>query len=173
LQLGEYDGRRKGGSIPANEPVALLLIDIDKFKSINDTPGLGHAVGNEVLKGVADVMLQSVRKRDTVARVGGEEFAILLPRTTEEIALKKAETIRRNVTASDLLHDFDPTRKLTVSVGLAMVDLTMPLEYSASSADLALYAAKHHGRDQVVLASQLSQTPDFQGVQLVLSEPNQ
>ncbi|HVA10693.1 MAG TPA: GGDEF domain-containing protein [Candidatus Dormibacteraeota bacterium] len=171
LQDGENGSRQNDGRANSNEPVALLLIDVDRFKSINDS--YGHAVGDKVLVGVADVMRKSVRQRDSVVRWGGEEFAILLPRASEEKALEKAEDIRQSVTASGLLHEVDPMRELSVSTGLAMVDLSFPLEYTATSADLALYAAKHQGRNQVVLASQLSQTPDFQGVQLVLSEPSQ
>jgi len=166
LQAGENGSRQNDGSLHSNEPVALLIFDIDKFKSINDRHG--HAVGDHVLVGVADIMRKSVRQRDTVVRWGGEEFAILLPRANEAKALEKAETIHHSVTASGLLNEVDPMRKLSVSTGLAMVDLSKPLEYTTASADLALYAAKHHGRDQVVLASQLPQKPVFQDVQLVL-----
>lgn len=161
LQAGANRRRRNDGSIHTNEPVAILLADIDRFKSINDS--YGHAIGDRVLVGVANSMRNTVRRRDVVARWGGEEFALLLPRANEEVALKVAEAIRKDVTESDLLREVDPTRNVTVSMGLAMVDLNAPLELNVACADLALYAAKEQGRDQVVLASQLTQLPLLQG----------
>jgi diguanylate cyclase (GGDEF)-like protein len=170
LQAGNTRRRRNEGDKHTNQPVAILLADIDKFKSINDT--YGHPVGDMVIKEVAGTMRESVRRRDVVARWGGEEFALLLPRTSEENALKIAETIRGNVGASDILHEVDPDRKISVSIGLAIVNFNDPLELNLAKADLALYAAKELGRDRVVLTSQLPLVPQFQDVELIVAHPD-
>jgi diguanylate cyclase (GGDEF)-like protein len=163
LQTKDTRRRHRGGS---NQPVALLMADIDHFKSINDGPG-GHAAGDDVLKGVANVMRQSVRQRDVVSRWGGEEFALLLPRASRKTALRVAESIRENVAAGAFIPGAGHTQPVTLSMGVAMVNLHEPLEMSMAKADLALYAAKHQGRDQVVFASQLPKIPKLREVELI------
>ncbi|MDP2316019.1 MAG: diguanylate cyclase [Pseudomonadota bacterium] len=129
---------------------SFLMIDVDHFKHVNDRHG--HAVGDRVLRRVADLLLTATRQNDIVARVGGEEFAVLLPHTDEETATDVAERVR----AAVALHTHDP--QVTVSIGVASVPGAMfqhgedPIERAANlmeRADGALYRAKRAGRNRV------------------------
>jgi len=125
--------------------VALCLIDIDHFKAVNDTHG--HDVGDEVLRRVAGRLQESARRGDLVARVGGEEFAWLMPATALEDAVRAAERARMLIAGTML----DPVRGVTVSLGISAAE---PGHWDAMdlfrTADRALYAAKRSGRDRVV-----------------------
>jgi diguanylate cyclase (GGDEF)-like protein len=130
-------------------PLALLMIDADRFKSYNDT--FGHQAGDEILVGIAICISDSVRRSgDCAARYGGEEFAVLLPGLSPLQAVGVAETIRLKV----LQWSDDPTIT-TVSVGVASLTPAPAMDWSAlvAAADKALYAAKAGGRNQSVLAS--------------------
>jgi diguanylate cyclase (GGDEF)-like protein len=130
-------------------PLALLMIDADRFKSYNDT--FGHQAGDEILVGIAICISDSVRRSgDCAARYGGEEFAVLLPGLSPLQAVGIAETIRLKV----LQWSDDPT-VTTVSVGVASLTPAPAMDWSAlvAAADKALYAAKAGGRNQSVLAS--------------------
>ena len=126
---------------------ALLYIDADRFKRVNDT--YGHAVGDEVLVKLADIIGSSVRQRDIAARIGGEEFAVFLRDASVEAAFNVAERIRayaRDVgPALDLSAD-----SVSVSVGVATHLPGQELEDLLRAADRALYIAKNQGRDMVV-----------------------
>ncbi len=128
-------------------PLAILIIDIDHFKSINDL--YGHGVGDEVLKTVATVLRSAVREPACVGRLGGEEFVIVLPDTGLEDALRVAERIRHEVTSIDTGGWF-ADRQVTVSIGATVGE---PGETRSKRllerADAALYAAKHAGRNCV------------------------
>ena len=124
-------------------PLALCLLDVDLFKSFNDT--FGHQAGDEALAAVAGALREACRMVDIPARYGGEEMAVLLPATTLADALEVAERIRRAVAAIPL-----STRPVTVSVGVAATDGDCSAELLVEAADRALYAAKAAGRDQVV-----------------------
>ncbi len=127
--------------------IALLLIDIDHFKIINDT--YGHSVGDMVLRNLASAMLTSVRDIDVVARLGGEEFAVLLPSTDLNMALFVAERIRTRVTEQQI-HVGDEEISYTVSIGVAQFARPMSsLDELIAAADIALYHAKRGGRDRV------------------------
>jgi diguanylate cyclase (GGDEF)-like protein len=129
--------------------LALLMVDIDHFKSFNDT--YGHAMGDVVLRRVALTLQNALRKGDVLARFGGEEFVVILPQVTHQGALESAERLRASV-ASSSLHPGGPRRKVTVSIGVALFP-----EHAAPgdgeglllAADGALYQAKHLGRDRV------------------------
>lgn len=127
--------------------ISLLLIDIDHFKQVNDTHG--HPVGDEVIRNLASVLVRSVRSIDMVARIGGEEFAVMLPSTDVSMAMRIAERIRANVgaqriTAGSVELDY------RVSVGIARVSADMHgIDDLIMAADLALYDAKRQGRDRV------------------------
>jgi diguanylate cyclase (GGDEF)-like protein len=131
--------------------LALLMIDIDHFKNLNDRHG--HLAGDAVLKAVAARIAGHARRAgDLVARFGGEEFAMLLPGTDAAVAVAMAETLRASVAGMALQSDAGEPLAVTISVGLGMAD------GSASSAtphqliahaDAALYRAKRHGRDRV------------------------
>ncbi|MEM6388238.1 MAG: GGDEF domain-containing protein [Pseudomonadota bacterium] len=132
-----FDNRRKG-----IESAALLYIDIDKFKQIND--GLGHAAGDELLQRTAKILLSATRDHDVVARVGGDEFVILLPDIPQARALAIAERLR-SASARDLKHAFGHA---TISIGVAHLNGGR-LERALELADQACYAAKRAGRDRV------------------------
>jgi diguanylate cyclase (GGDEF)-like protein len=135
-----------------DEPYAVLLLDIDHFKRINDE--LGHAAGDEVLRQVALTLSDEAREVDRVARHGGEEFCVLLPHTEQEGAVQAAERLRTAVEERVIGWHADSLR-ITISVGLACA--TDPHEATDAlmrRADQALYHAKAQGRNQVVAAPQ-------------------
>lgn len=129
-------------------PCGLVLLDIDHFKSFNDQ--YGHDIGDLVLKNVANTISQSLRSTDTISRVGGEEFAIIVPNTFRLDAGFLAERIRTNVERLTLEHDGD-TLSVTISLGVAINDPRNPetLNELYKRADNALYDAKASGRNCV------------------------
>jgi diguanylate cyclase len=133
------------------EPALLLSLDIDHFKRINDTHG--HTAGDEVIKGVARVLQDSVRPMDLVARVGGEEFSIILPNCPQSFGETVAERVRRRVEQTRI--GIGPLESLhcTVSVGGAFAPQwvrSTPLVW-IERADQQLYRAKQGGRNLVRL----------------------
>lgn len=126
--------------------LSVLMVDIDHFKSINDR--FGHAVGDEAIRAVADICVRGKRKSDVVGRVGGEEFAVLLPETTLSRARTVAERIRKRVEGLTLTAEDRPVQ-LTVSVGVAEAITSMPgVDALMKAADAALYQAKEGGRNR-------------------------
>jgi len=131
-----------------NWPGALLLLDIDHFKQVNDT--YGHPAGDLVLHNIAQAMRDSLRQDDFTGRVGGEEFAVLLPKATTQQAMHLAERIRERVAATPTITQTESIY-VTISVGVAM--LYGQDESSVQNlADQALYQAKNSGRNQVCYA---------------------
>lgn len=127
-----------------NEPFALLMADIDFFKQVNDT--YGHDVGDQVLKHVASTLLASVRESDAVARVGGEEFLIVLRNISAVDAERVAEQIRSGVEACE----GEGLPRCTISIGLLhLVACVTDVESLTPLVDSALYKAKSSGRNQV------------------------
>lgn len=128
---------------------AAMIIDVDLFKSINDQ--YGHAVGDAVLREIADTMASHVREPVVLGRMGGEEFLVVLPDTLPASALQVAERLREAVASIDATRWFSH-RNITISIGVA---LSRPERDDSSSllhrADDALYEAKHAGRNRVVL----------------------
>ncbi|MEZ4254157.1 MAG: sensor domain-containing diguanylate cyclase [Polyangiales bacterium] len=138
--------------------VSVLAIDIDHFKLLNDR--CGHPVGDEALRSVGAILEDKIRRVDTVARIGGEEFVVLLPRTSSVHALKVAEHLRAAVANHPFSGaDGQPGGRLTISVGVAeLLPAEEPSDFLAR-ADAALYAAKGAGRDRVVLHSDHREQP--------------
>jgi diguanylate cyclase (GGDEF)-like protein len=136
----------------ARKPMGLLLLDIDHFKSIND--GHGHAVGDAALVAFVDAVTSGLHAGDCVGRIGGEEFAVLLPEIISEArAAEVAERLRARVAAITLAVPKGALR-FTVSIGAAMLlSEDVAIEAVIARADRALYAAKRGGRNRVVLAS--------------------
>ncbi len=133
------------------ESVAVLLTDVDYFKRVNDT--YGHLIGDAVLRMLAAEMRQQVRESDLVGRFGGEEFSILLNRTTAAEAGRVAERIRRGVSVVRVLTE-DVIVGATISIGVAVLGSHGgSLVELIESADKALYRAKRTGRDRVCLAN--------------------
>ncbi len=144
----------KSVSKPGN--LCALVIDIDHFKKFNDKHG--HIVGDEVLKFVAKNIRKNVRGKDVVARIGGEEFAVILPETPLLGAATVAENIRASI-ARLRLERKGKTEKLemiTVSIGAAQYRQGEPLKDFVNRADLALYSAKNTGRNRVAAESMVS-----------------
>jgi diguanylate cyclase (GGDEF)-like protein len=132
------------GSLGTDRPLSVLLVDLDYFKRLNDT--YGHAAGDAALAAVADVLRGQARQSDVLARVGGEEFALLLVDCPAEFALSRAEQIRRTVEAASSSWP----AAVTISVGVAcMPDHAKSGEELMHAADVALYEAKHAGRNAV------------------------
>lgn len=124
----------------------LVMFDADHFKRINDT--FGHAAGDEVLKAVVSTGREALRAPDVLGRLGGEEFAILLPDTSLEGAVTLAERFRQAVAGLQVEAD-DPPIRLTVSLGVAALRANDSSDSVMERADKALYVAKTAGRDRV------------------------
>jgi diguanylate cyclase (GGDEF)-like protein len=134
-------GRRAGDS------VAVLMIDIDKFKGLNDT--YGHPVGDKVLRSVAEAITTAVRDQDVPARIGGEEFAVLLRNPGPLVAIEVGERVRHAVRELDLTALGVPA--VSVSVGVANAETAdEPIQAVLDRADQALIRAKRAGRDRVI-----------------------
>lgn len=131
----------------ANQPFAVLFIDLDHFKSINDT--YGHAVGDEVLRTVAQTLQNTVRRSDVVGRIGGEEFSVFLPNTEVVGAERLAETLREAIESIHL--DVAGVRlKITASIGVAAKTFEQEnIQVIQQHADQAMYEAKRGGRNRV------------------------
>lgn len=128
-------------------PLSLLMMDIDHFKRINDTHG--HAAGDQALRAVAKELRYVARAADTPGRLGGEEFALLLPETSATDAMAVAERLRRGVAALVIHHGGKPL-VLTCSIGVAEEGpATNDIDALIRAADRALYVAKEGGRDRV------------------------
>ena len=136
--------RRRSG-----DAVGVLMVDIDRFKLLNDTHG--HAIGDEVLRAVGAAIVSAVREDDVPARYGGEEFVVLLRNPGPEVALEVGERVRSAVSQLDL--ERFGVAKVSVSVGVAVSDrVDQPIGDLIVLADQALYRAKKAGRDRVVAA---------------------
>ncbi|MGM0823397.1 MAG: diguanylate cyclase [Pseudomonadota bacterium] len=133
----------------SGHPLSMALLDLDHFKRVNDD--FGHPAGDQVLKVVAGALLDEVRKADVVARMGGEEFCVLMPETDTEGALDVIERIRQRV--ESLSHQaFGVPVNVTVSLGLATaMDDDASFDQLYSRADRALYQAKFKGRNCVIV----------------------
>ncbi len=143
----------------SGKSLGLLLVDIDHFKSVNDTHG--HAVGDEVLRAVANRLSRHLRGFDTVARWGGEEFVVVMPEANLQVASSVAERLRRKV-ASGPVAVSNGTIELTVTVSIG-VAVTGPgaetMDTLLHAADAAMYAAKRGGRNRVGTTEDMSPRP--------------
>ena len=130
-----------------NSKLTLVIFDIDKFKSINDT--YGHSCGDYILQQLANVALQTFRKTDSVFRIGGEEFAIILPETDSNQAKIPLERFRKTIETLEL--EFHNQKiHVTVSVGACELDKdTKTKEQFFENTDKALYCAKNSGRNKI------------------------
>ncbi|MFQ5513547.1 MAG: diguanylate cyclase [Myxococcota bacterium] len=135
----------------SEEPLSLILIDIDCFKQLNDR--YGHATGDRVLQGVAECMRGLVRQSDVLARYGGEEFALVPRGAPPEVAIRLAEKIRLTVAAHEFRSDsaMAPTERIAVTVSVGVATFRGDAGDLFGAADRALYSAKERGRDCVVV----------------------
>jgi len=129
--------------------LCVIMADIDFFKKVNDT--YGHLAGDEVLRQVANLLSSTVRDFDTVCRFGGEEFMIVLCKTTEDIAMKVAERIRLLVSENHVQYDGKDIH-VTISQGIAVAESGSDSMGLLNKADMALYKAKAQGRNCVVMS---------------------
>jgi len=140
------------------KPLALLMVDIDHFKSVNDTHG--HAVGDEVIRVVANRLQQHVRSFDTIARWGGEEFVVAMPDASLDVATTVAERLRRKIAAAPARMDSEGLElPITVSIGIAVASNDGAAEL-LQRADAALYAAKRAGRNRVASSGESEGSKD-------------
>jgi len=132
-------------------PLGLLLLDIDHFKRVNDT--YGHAVGDDVLRQLGNLLKSNVRGSDIACRYGGEEFVLLLPEAAREVTCQRAETLRAGAKSLTVSHQGRPIEPITISIGVAAfpADGATPAAL-LKSADDALYRAKREGRDRTAVA---------------------
>jgi diguanylate cyclase (GGDEF)-like protein len=145
-------------SARTEEPLALILIDIDDFKSLNDR--FGHAVGDAVLRRIADVMNSVVREMDLLARYGGEEFALLATHTSLEGAVALAEKIRIAVAAARFsVVDLEGPAELSITVSIGVAAFKGDEKAFFNDADRALYRAKSAGKDCVIVADESDSAP--------------
>ncbi len=149
LDLAEREigrARRQG------EPLAVLVMDLDFFKAINDA--YGHAVGDRVLVGFAQACCEQLRGHDSVGRMGGEEFCVLLPATDRDAAAEIAERIRHAATRITVPLSGEGLLQVSVSIGVASVEAGDPdIDAALARADAALYRAKQTGRNRVCMAA--------------------
>ena len=134
-----------------NRPVALLMIDVDHFKLFNDR--YGHVEGDVCLRRIGKLLKETaIGEDDLPARYGGEEFALLMPGADIDAALKVGERLRRAVENLCVAHASSPEGQVTISVGCASLvpGVAENAEHLVEAADIALYAAKHRGRNAVV-----------------------
>jgi diguanylate cyclase len=133
-----------------NEPLSLLMFDIDHFKSFNDS--YGHLTGDQVLRLVGMSLKQTIKGQDITARYGGEEFAVVLPNTALRQALTVADHIRRAVMAKELKKKStgEILGRVTISVGVSMLKPGDDTDSLIERADACLYAAKRNGRNRVI-----------------------
>ncbi|MCX8132208.1 MAG: diguanylate cyclase [Clostridia bacterium] len=148
FELAENEFER---SCREHQPLSLIMMDIDNFKKINDN--YGHRFGDQVLKSVAQLCIESMNNNGLIGRYGGEEFIILLSGMTAEEALQFAEKIRKSVEYHRIQNEKDENIKVTVSLGLcSLKESTGSLNTIIEAADNALYEAKKAGRNRVAVA---------------------
>ena len=132
-------------------PLGLVLVDLDDFKLVNDR--FGHQTGDEVLRALGDVFRAGLRDVDLAARLGGEEFAVLLPETDDSGAAGVAERLRTALAAVELEAPRGKKFSVTASFGVAVYPQAQSVDELLTSADAALYRGKAEGKNRVVLAS--------------------
>jgi len=132
------------------QPLTLAMIDIDHFKPINDK--FGHAVGDAVLMAIGAACRSAVRSDDVIGRLGGEEFAMLMPLTDQETAFRIVDRLREAVAAISIPTSNGRAVSVTISIGMAMFADQQQIDRLLLDADRALYLAKERGRNRIVLA---------------------
>jgi diguanylate cyclase (GGDEF)-like protein len=143
----ELAEQQRAGATRHGRPLAAIVLDIDHFKTVNDT--YGHAVGDTVLRDVAARLRAQTRDSDILGRVGGEEFALILPETSD--AAQTAERLRATVASTAIQTDRGPV-DTSISVGVAYLRPDDDLANLLDRADAALYRSKAGGRNQVTIA---------------------
>jgi len=137
-------------SLRYNNIFSVLMLDLDHFKSVNDT--FGHAAGDEALRTMIRVFQWSgLRKSDFWGRIGGEEFAVALPETAVHSAVEAAERLRANLSGTPVCYE-DKKFLITASIGVSQFRTGDTRETLLHRADQAMYEAKQNGRNQVMIS---------------------
>lgn len=139
-----------GEDVVSMGPLSVIMLDVDHFKRFNDT--WGHASGDLALKRVAQALSAELRPQDRVSRFGGEEFVIILPRTTRAGAARVAERLRERIERTAIADNGQRLPCVTASLGVAQCHAGQSLQDTIGQADSALYRAKEAGRNRVMLA---------------------
>ena len=137
----------------SNDPLSLVLFDLDQFKILNDT--YGHPGGDQAINVFGRILEASIRENDLAARIGGDEFGLILPNTTKERAIEIAGRIREKLEESDITRT-GVVQKLTCSIGIAGIeggDKMSSGEELFMKADKALYTAKRKGRNIIIMST--------------------
>lgn len=149
LALGEREFRRV---CRYNRPFSILMLDLDRFKNINDT--YGHEIGDDVLKKIAKVTANALRSVDSFGRFGGEEFVVLLPETNLKDAIEVAERIGQNIAEMQFFH-LEKMIGVTTSIGVSSYQVgDRRIDDIIRRADKGLYQAKRSGRNRVIAIEQ-------------------
>lgn len=130
------------------QDLAVILMDIDNFKQINDS--FGHAAGDAALQQIGKFMLQRLRKSDVFARIGGEEFGILLPATTSKKAAQLAEELRHVIAHTPVIFD---NQSFTITASFGVTTGQLDIDSLVRQADIAMYQSKEAGRNTVVTST--------------------
>ncbi len=152
LSSALLDAKRQHSSL------SFAMLDIDHFKQVNDIHG--HPIGDQVLLAISRVLQQRLRGTDIVGRYGGEEFAIILPNTSQEQAIKTIDILRQDFSRI-IFHGEEGDFSCTFSAGIASFPLFKSIESLRAASDKALYKAKHHGRNQVIGAEKTTELTDI------------
>ena len=126
-----------------------MMLDIDNYKSINDR--YGHPMGDAVLKNLAQIMVLSTRSMDTCSRYGGDEFVIILPDSSQEIAASISERIQKKIAEMQVPVSDHESFGITVSIGIAEWQPGMSVRALTEYADQAMYLSKNNGKNQVTI----------------------
>jgi len=147
--VGEVWGQEVARAKRSGHPLSIIMFDLDHFKQINDTAG--HAIGDEVLKAVVAKLHLILRENDTLGRLGGEEFCILMPDTTGEAAVLAAERFRALIANIDTVQAGNASLHFTASFGVSQLDMeNADFDALLKQVDNALYQAKAAGRNCVI-----------------------
>lgn len=133
-------------------PLALAMIDIDFFKHVNDS--YGHPVGDQVLRSLAGRLQGMLRSSDSLCRIGGEEFGLVLPQITPDNSLNLMERLRKAIESMEVVVDDKAKISITISVGIANLRDDLTAGQMISEADQALYESKHNGRNRITFFAQ-------------------
>ncbi len=145
MELAEQELNR---AVRYKNPLSIFMMDIDFFKRVNDAHG--HKVGDIALKKLADICMQTLREVDVVGRLGGEEFAILLPETGKDEAIDAAERLRRSIENANVALESGLPLQFTVSIGVSSLSSNEDnIDVLLNRADQGLYQAKNSGRNRV------------------------
>jgi diguanylate cyclase (GGDEF)-like protein len=144
MQYVEHALARRSGT-----PVALLMIDVDHFKEINDTHG--HLIGDDVLRTISGSLVGRLRRSDFLGRYGGEEFLVVAPDTGLDVAMTMAESLRELIAAIQFTSsEWSFTVSVSIGVAICPPNVKCELNEVLAEADSALYTAKKTGRNKVV-----------------------